>query len=130
MKRKRLVLPLLALLAFTSTDGMAQRIQQPLGRGVVAVRNGNNVFISWRKLAQEPEDISYNVYMRSIGSESYTKVNDQPLKTTNLSTTIGKVPTGKEIAVAAVVNDTETSRQRPVCIYRTFVEKCVYGHHL
>jgi len=107
MKRKRLVLPLLALLAFASTDGMAQRLQQPLGRGVVAVRNGNNVFISWRKLAQEPEDISYNVYMRSIGSESYTKVNDQPLKTTNLSTTIGKVPTGKEIAVAAVVNDTE-----------------------
>ena len=66
MKKGIFLLSLLALLGISSNKVSAQRIQQPLGRGVVAVKNGNNVFISWRKLAQEPEDIQYNVYVNGI----------------------------------------------------------------
>lgn len=108
MKRRKLLLSLIALLGISTTDGWAQRIQQPLGRGVVAVKNGANVFISWRKLAQEPEEITYNVYTRKAGSESYTKVNAQPLSNTNLSTTTSTVPVGNEVAVATIVNGVES----------------------
>ena len=115
MKRKNLLLSLIALLSLITTNNncLAQRIQQPLGRGVVTVKNGNNVFISWRKLAQEPEDANYNVYVRPIGQSSYTKINNQPLNKTNLSTTTGTVPTGSEIAVAPIVNQVEQAVSEP-----------------
>ena len=53
----------------------AQRIQQKLGRSVVAVAGSDNVLVTWRKLAQEPENCTYNLYMRKQGSSDYTKVN-------------------------------------------------------
>ena len=46
----------------------AQRIQQKLGRSVVAVAGSDNVLVTWRKLAQEPENCTYNLYMRKQGS--------------------------------------------------------------
>ena len=39
----------------------AQRIQQKLGRGVVAVNNNGSVTVTWRRLAQEPEDGTYHI---------------------------------------------------------------------
>ena len=44
----------------------AQRIQQPLGRGVVAVNNNGDVTVTWRRLAQEPEQATYNVYVNGV----------------------------------------------------------------
>ncbi|MFM9279661.1 rhamnogalacturonan lyase family protein [Paenibacillus jiagnxiensis] len=38
------------------------RMMENLGRGVVAVRDGSNVFISWRLLALDPSDIGFNIY--------------------------------------------------------------------
>ena len=78
MKKHFLTL-LLLVPALISTQMQAQRIQQPLGRGVVAVdrtynsstRSGDQgKLISWRKLAQEPEDTRYNVYSRQKGGSS------------------------------------------------------------
>lgn len=106
MKRKRLVLPLLALLAFASTDGMAQRIQQPLGRGVVVAKNGNNALISWRKLAQEPEDTQYNVYVNG------TKLNSTPLTKSNYQTTATKVPAGSNVTVTLVNDGAESTHSQ------------------
>lgn len=106
MKRKRLVLPLLALLAFASTDGMAQRIQQPLGRGVVVAKNGNNALISWRKLAQEPEDTQYNVYVNG------TKLNSTPLTKSNYQTTATKVPAGSNVTVTLVNDGAESAHSQ------------------
>lgn len=68
-------------------DTFAQRIQQQLNRGVVAVvrdvsrsttagKNGN--LISWRKLAQEPENTVYNVYQNGTKIASTTKTNHVP----------------------------------------------------
>ena len=63
----------------------AQRLQQPLDRGVVAVyrsggrsvtaSGGTGYLVSWRKLAQEPEGTTYNVYKRSAGTSEFTKMN-------------------------------------------------------
>lgn len=89
------------LLAATASDGFAQRLQQPLGRGVVAVRNGSNVLVSWRRLAQEPEDATYNVYVNG------TKANTTPLKNTNWQTTSSKVPAGASVTVTLIRDGVE-----------------------
>lgn len=86
----------LILFLLTVVDASAQR-KQNLGRGVVAnYSSDKGVLISWRRLIQDPEDICYNVY---IGS---TKLNAQPLKNTNYSTTAAKVPNGSKITVRTV----------------------------
>src|SRR5687768_13385618 len=40
----------------------AQRQMELLDRGFVAVRTGTNTFLSWRLLASDPENTSFNVY--------------------------------------------------------------------
>ena len=63
---RRQILSLLCLTALWTGDAYAQRIQQPLGRGVVAVQNGSSVTVTWRRLAQEPETATYNLYVENF----------------------------------------------------------------
>jgi fibronectin-binding autotransporter adhesin len=57
-----------------ATPAHAQRQPEKLGRGVVALRNsGTQVYVGWRWLANDPEDIGFNVY-RVTGS-STNKLN-------------------------------------------------------
>lgn len=91
------------LLVMAAVAG-AQRRVQTLGRGVVAVQNGTDVLVSWRKLAQEPEDVTYNVYVSRSADGNYVQVNSDPLKRSNFKTTTTVVPTGSLVAVR-VVND-------------------------
>jgi rhamnogalacturonan endolyase len=50
-----------------------------LGRGVVAVRSANNeIFVSWRFLGTDPEDIAFNLY-RVANNGAPAKLNTQPL---------------------------------------------------
>ena len=95
------------LLAATASDVFAQRLQQPLGRGVVAVRNGSNVLVSWRRLAQEPENATYNVYVNGA------KANTTPLKNTNWQTTSSKVPTGASVTVTLIRDGVEGEPSTP-----------------
>lgn len=95
------------LLVGCGSSALAQRMQQPLGRGVVAVRNGSNVLVSWRRLAQEPEDVQYNVYVNG------TKVNASPLKNTNWQTTSSRVPVGARVAVTTVSGGVESELSVP-----------------
>jgi fibronectin-binding autotransporter adhesin len=70
------------LLIALSFETYAQRKVERLGRGVVAVnKGGGTVYISWRLLASDPEDISFNLY-RIIGSGSAVKVNASPITLT------------------------------------------------
>ena len=71
---KNRLLAVMFLFLFSMT-AISQRLQQPLGRGVVAVNNGTSVLVTWRKLAQDPEQTTYNLYRRPIGSTVYSKVN-------------------------------------------------------
>lgn len=81
----------------------AQRVQQPLGRGVVAVYGSSNgsgaVEITWRRLAQEPEDVRYNIYVSQTADGGYTQLNNSPVGNTNYSTTLSKVPYGSYVAI-------------------------------
>lgn len=69
-----------------------------LNRGVVAVRAGNNNFVSWRWLGTE-NDITFNLYRNG------TKVNATPLAVTNY--TDNGAPAGASYTVRAVVNNVE-----------------------
>lgn len=120
MKTTRLILTvLLALLLAVGAE--AQRLQQPLGRGVVVVSRigtsrtgdgGSGSLVSWRKLAQEPEGTTYNLYRRSAGATDFTKVNTEPLTKTNYA--IATPQTGSEYAVTAISPDgTEGSMSVP-----------------
>ena len=40
---------------------------EDLDRGVVAIKRPNNVYISWRLLATDPEDVAFNLYRISNG---------------------------------------------------------------
>ena len=81
------------MLVLLSTTGSAQRLSQPLGRAVVAVNRtggrsvtssgGQGNLISWRKLAQEPEGTTYNVWQRAAGATGFVKLNATPLTRTN-----------------------------------------------
>lgn len=78
----------------------AQRIQQSLSRGVVAVKGAKGVLVSWRKLQQDPDSATYNLYARQTGD--YRQLNTTPLKASNFSTTLAKLPYGSEIAVTVI----------------------------
>lgn len=102
---KKNLFPILIMLAMLSTPSIAsaQRIQQKLGRGVVVAKNGTAATLTWRRLAQEPEDATYNIYVNG------TKLNSAALKNTNFATTAAKVPTGSEVEVKVVYDGKERS---------------------
>ncbi len=107
----------------------AQRLQQPLGRGVVAVnRSGSTIrnvtstggtgnLISWRKLAQEPEGTTYNVYKRTAGAADFTKMNTTPLKVTCYKPS--SLTNNTEYAVTAISPDGVEGPMSKPFLYKT-----------
>lgn len=99
----------------------AQRIQQKLGRGVVVTNRtggrsvtsngGQGYLVSWRKLAEEPEGTTYNLYRRTSSTSEFTKVNATPLTKTNYQPS--SVATNTEFAVTAIVNGVEGEMSKP-----------------
>jgi len=70
---------LFLFLAAGFLPAFAQRQMENLGRGVVAVRTGEkSVFISWRMLNSDPQNIAFNIYRLTDNSKP-VKLNSQPL---------------------------------------------------
>ena len=124
----RLLLITLLAVALMPTDSQAQRLQQRLGRSVVAVnRSGSTIrnvtntagtgsLISWRKLAEEPEGTTYNVYKRAMGATEFTKVNTEPLTVTCLAATLTN---NTEYAVAAISPEGVEGEKSKPFLYKT-----------
>ncbi|MBR1484323.1 MAG: hypothetical protein IJ612_01355 [Prevotella sp.] len=121
---KQTAILLLSVLAALPLTSLAQRYQQPLERSVVAVnRSGGTIrsvtgtagtgnLISWRKLAQEPEGTTYNVYRRTQGASDFTKMNATPLKVTCYAPSA--LTNNAEYAVTAISPDgVESELSRP-----------------
>lgn len=69
----------IALAGLPVTGAGAERQMERLGRGVVAVNQGEGkVFVGWRLLGTDPEDIVFNLY-RATGGGGPVKLNDQPI---------------------------------------------------
>jgi rhamnogalacturonan endolyase len=70
-----------AALLVLAISARAQRQMEKLGRGVVAVNQGEGkAFVSWRLLGTEPDSIAFNIY-RATGDAQPVKLNRQPLTT-------------------------------------------------
>lgn len=112
MKKTTISLMMMAMLPSWMT---AQRIQQQLGRSVVAVTDDatTKILVSWRKLAQEPDSCTYNLYMRPQGGTEYTKVNTAPITKTNFETKRAQIPYNTELAVTMVCGKVESEKSKP-----------------
>jgi rhamnogalacturonan endolyase len=89
------------LLAGTALRAAPYRVEK-LNRGVIAMRSGSSVFVSWRLLGLDPAGIGFNVYRGS------TKVNASVLTTsTNLVDTGANLAVANAYTVRAVVNGVE-----------------------
>jgi rhamnogalacturonan endolyase len=60
-------------------DAPPYRLMEPLGRGVVAIPQGEGrVFVSWRLLGTDPEGIAFHVERQTEGGEKF-RLTQQPL---------------------------------------------------
>lgn len=69
---------------FFATQLFGQRQMEKLGRGVIAIRqNSDSVYVGWRMLGTDADDIAFNLYRKS-GNNEAIKLNDDPIiKSTN-----------------------------------------------
>nr|WP_218670782.1 MULTISPECIES: rhamnogalacturonan lyase [unclassified Paenibacillus] len=81
-----------------------------LDRGVVAVKTGTGVFVSWRLLGTEGSNVSFNVYRDG------TKVNASPItNSTNLQDASGT--SSSKYTVRAVVSGTEQAASAAASVW-------------
>ncbi|MDR0811113.1 MAG: autotransporter-associated beta strand repeat-containing protein [Paludibacter sp.] len=106
---KQILFSLLVLLSLQSVS--SQRITERLDRGVVAMRkSASQIFVSWRLLATDPDEIRFNVY-RQVGEGAPVKLNSQPLaNSTNLVATVASdIYSASRISVRPVLNNVESA---------------------
>ena len=108
--KKKLSLLLMLLMVMTVTTVHAQRLMQTLGRGVVVAKNGANATITWRRLAQDPEQAKWNVYVNG------TKINTDPVTNTNMQTAASKLPVGSKVTVTVVNGEKESEPSAPFTV--------------
>lgn len=105
---------LMFLVCCFSVDAFAQRQMEKLGRGVVAVRKGaDSVFVSWRILGTEPDDIAFNLY-RKTDTESPIKLNAAPLtKGTNFIDAGVNMNLANSYIVKPIIGNKEQEASKP-----------------
>ncbi|HWG47876.1 MAG TPA: rhamnogalacturonan lyase [Gemmataceae bacterium] len=63
-----------------TADTRTERWMEKLGRGVVAINQGNGrVYVGWRLLGTDPDDTAFNLY-RASGTEKPIQLNKNPIK--------------------------------------------------
>ncbi len=113
---------------FTSAPLHAQRQSEKLGRAVLALRgvdsggNGTNnwsgtgvnqVYVGWRLLATDPENIAFNVY-RSANGASAVKLNSTPITaSTNFVDSTANLAVANTYHVRPVLGGVESSASEP-----------------
>ncbi len=106
------MIPKLSIVAATSAA--APRQMERLGRGVVAVNQGEGkAFVGWRLLGIEPDSIAFNVY-RTTGSGQPVKLNTTPLTQATCYQDSG-VDFSQPVSytVRAVLNEQEQRANKP-----------------
>ncbi|WP_413374850.1 rhamnogalacturonan lyase [Paenibacillus taichungensis] len=92
------------------THAAGARQMEFLDRGVVAVKTGTGVFVSWRLLGTEGSNVSFNVYRDG------TKVNASPItNSTNLQDASGT--SSSKYTVRAVVSGTEQAASAAASVW-------------
>ncbi len=103
----------LGTVVFSANEAFAQRKVERLGRGMVAINQGDGtVYVGWRLLRSDQREIAFNLYRASDDGEPI-KLNDQPISgSTNYADS--KVPMDCENSwwVRPVINGME----REMCL--------------
>jgi len=105
----------LAFFLFTNGfQSLAQRQMEYLDRGLIAVRtSGDSVYIGWRMLGTEGDEIAFNLYRRS-GSEKPVKLNKNPItESTNFVDVKANVKKNNSYFVKSVLNGKEQEESKP-----------------
>jgi rhamnogalacturonan endolyase len=86
-----------------------ERIEEKLDRGVVALlTEGGKVYVSWRLLRTDPQDIAFNIYRASSATATAVKLNAQPIsKTTDFVDTNAPAGHAATWSVRAVLGGRE-----------------------
>lgn len=109
MNRKSFLTAILALVLAVPVS--AQRFQDKLDRGLVAVQTSGGVFCSWRILGEEYYNVQYNLYRDG------TKVNSTPLNVSNYTDASGSA--SSTYTVKAVVNGVEQDASSAASVITT-----------
>jgi rhamnogalacturonan endolyase len=77
--RTRVGLFVLAFMILTPIVGLAQ-VREKIDRGVVALAvEEDTVYVGWRLLKDDLEDVAFNVYRKDVGLGDFEKVNEVPV---------------------------------------------------
>jgi len=92
----------------------AQRQMEKLGRGLVAVRQGaDSVYIGWRMLGTEPDDIAFNLY-RKTGDQQAVKINSKPITESTNYVDVGVIfSQSNAYFVKAIIKGLEQEASKP-----------------
>lgn len=72
-------IPVLTICLVFSILAMAQQAEK-IDRGVVALTIDENIiYVGWRLLLDDPEDVAFNVYRKDIGFGGYEVINTHPV---------------------------------------------------
>src|SRR5215207_6168147 len=116
MNRTSLVRSLLTALFLlcTTTARAAERRMEHLTRGVVAVpKAAGDVYIGWRFLGTDPDDVAFNVY-RSTGGAPPVKLNATPITaSTNFVDAKPDLKTANAYHITAVLGENEQAPSNP-----------------
>lgn len=75
----RTIICIVLVLVMTAPESIAQRVMEKLNRALVAVPSGTGkAFLSWRCLAADPENLSFNLYRQEKGAKKI-KINASPI---------------------------------------------------
>ena len=117
VSRMRNFTVLVLALFIVSPSVVAQRQMENLGRAVVAVRKANDsVYIGWRLLGTEPDEIAFNLYRKS-GNLNPVKLNQTPIKeSTNYQDDKLNFTVDNSYFVKAVLNGVEQEASKSYTI--------------
>jgi rhamnogalacturonan endolyase len=104
-------------LFFTGQFALAQRQMENLDRGVIAIRKANDsIFIGWRMLGTEPDDIAFNIYRQS-GNGKPVILNKKPItESTNYEDGDVNFKTDNSYFVKAVLKGKEQEKSKSFTI--------------
>ena len=86
------------------------QVREKIDRGVVALAvDEDQVYVGWRLLKSDPENVAFHVYRKDVGLGDFEKVSDTPVtKSTNFLDTTAVPGHGYNYKVTTVSADRET----------------------
>ncbi|RZL31390.1 MAG: hypothetical protein EOO96_16210, partial [Pedobacter sp.] len=115
---------IIAILVVVTSNLFAQRQMEKLDRGIIAMRQGaDSVYVGWRLLGTEPDEISFNLY-RKTGDKEAIKLNKQPItESTNFVDVKVDFSHANSYFVKAVLHGKEEAASKPFVLPANTIAK-------